>query len=158
VSREGGARTNRFLVSVTVVLTALGSALGVVGVREHSDASRLRARATDLVEERHALARRTEDAERRHRELRSAALRVDSSLKAVLAVFGTEVESSNRVTDVANRAADQFNTRDVNDVAATFGAELDAALGDLAQQTTAVHTALASTRGAVTDLRASSHG
>jgi hypothetical protein len=140
------------------VLIAFGSALGVVGVREHSDASRLRARATDLVEERHVLAHRTDEAERRHRALRSAAQQVDSSLTTLLAALRSEVESSNRVTDVANRAADQFNTRNVSDAAPSFGAELDAALGDLVQQTTAVHAALASARGAAAELRTFGHG
>jgi hypothetical protein len=140
------------------VVTAAGSALGVVGVRELSEASRLRVRVTALVEERHALAHRTEEAERHHRALRSAAQRVDASLMMLLRAFGTEVESSNRVTDDANRAADQFNTRAVNDSAAAFGGELDAALGDLVQQTTAVHAALASARVLVTELRTSGHG
>jgi hypothetical protein len=72
-------------------------------------------------------------------------------LVALLVAYQAQVESSNDAVDVANQAADRYNSGQAS-IVEVFRADVQTAIADLEPKTAAVHAALETVERAITDL------
>jgi hypothetical protein len=148
-------RRGTALLVVTVVALVVAAACVGMAFVVRADTSDMQARAEPINRQVRELTASEHDAERRLRVLRTRSREASTALAALLAAYQAQVDASNHAVDVANQAVDQYNNGQAQITVAFQGAG-DAAITDLEQRTTGVHTAFSAAQTAMTRLMDSS--
>lgn len=154
--REGQRSNTLFVVTVIMLVIALGSAVAVFVVRRDTDA--LESKTTPLRREARELAATERDAQRRTQTLREAARTTNDALTQLFAAIAAQVDASNHAVDVANEAVDNYNNARSTNLVGAFQGAGDAALGDLETRTQTVRTAAEAAQRAVATLQGAMDG
>jgi len=154
--REGSRSNTLFVVTVILLVMALGSAIAAFVVRHDTDA--LESQAQPLRRQVRELAATERHAQERTQTLRDDARATNDALTQLFAAIAAQVDASNHAVDVANQAVDNYNNARSTTLVGAFQSSGDAALGDLETRTQAVRTAAEAVRQAVTSLQGAMNG
>jgi hypothetical protein len=153
--REGRRSNTLFVVTMVLVVIALGSAVAAFVVRHDTDT--LESKTTAIGRQVHGLVATERHAEDRTRTLHERARATSAALTQWFAAVAAQVDASNHAVDVANQAVDTYNARSTN-LAGAFQNAGDAALGDLETRTQTVRTAAQAVQQAVASLQGATGG
>jgi hypothetical protein len=154
--REGRRSNTLFVVTVILLVIAVGSAVGAFVVRHDTDA--LDSKAATVRRQVHEVVATERHAEARTRTLRANARATNDALSQLFAAFAAQVDASNHAVDVANQAVDTYNNAGSTNLVGAFRNAGDTALGDLETRTQAVRTAAQAVQQAIASLQGAVDG
>jgi len=155
-SRDRRSGTLLFVVTVVLLVVAVGTGVAALVVRRDTDdvqaqtsALRRRVRALDATER---------DAAARVRELRRRARVTNEALTQLFVAVTAQVDASNHAVDIANQAADTYNNAGAGNLAGAFQGAGDAAIAELDTRTQAARSAAQVAQHAIASLEETTDG
>ena len=154
--REGSRSNTLFVVTVILLVVALGSAVAAFVVRHDTD--ELQSQTVPVRRHVRELAATERHAVERARTLREDARATNDALTQLFAAIAAQVDASNHAVDVANQAVDRYNNAQSSNLSGAFQSAGDAAVGDLETRTQAVRAAAEAAQRAVATLQGAVNG